>query len=63
MKNFWRVVIALMLTAAVLAGCGAAEKREEKAPVEEAAETLAAEETAEIVEESAEIPETERDIS
>lgn len=43
MKNFWRVMISLSLTAAVLAGCGAAEKEEEKASVEEAAETPAAE--------------------
>lgn len=61
MKNFWRVIITLTLTAAVLAGCGAAEK-EEKAPVEEAAETPDTGEAAETVEESVEIPATEETV-
>ncbi|MDE7233338.1 MAG: hypothetical protein K2N37_09740 [Lachnospiraceae bacterium] len=62
MKNFWRVIITLTLTTAVLAGCGAAEKGEEKAPVEEAAETPDTGEAAETVEESAEIPATEETV-
>ena len=64
MKNFWRVITTLTLTAAVLAGCGAAESSEEKTPVEEAVETPAAEEAAETdgtmaaEEEAEEAPET-----
>lgn len=60
MKSFWRIITALMLVAMVLAGCGAAENSEEKAPVE------TVEEVEETTEEAAEIPvpeETEEETS
>ena len=64
MKRFWRGIAALLLTAVVVAGCGAAESSGEKTPVEEAVETPAAEDTAETdgtmaaEEEAEEAPET-----
>lgn len=59
MKDFWRVITIMILTASVSAGCGAAETTEEKAPVEtveETEEAPAAEETAEAAEETAGTP-------
>lgn len=60
MRDYSKAIAVSLVTALVLAGCGASENVEEKAPVEtveEAEETLAAEETAGAVEDAGEADE------
>lgn len=55
MKNFWKIVITMVLTALVFTGCGAAENTEEKPETSAAAETETTEEATETPDETEEL--------